>query len=550
MLTRLSIQNYALIRELDVEFSPGFTIITGETGAGKSILLGALSLLLGQRADQSNFKDSDKKCVVEATFSIDDYGLDNLFAQFDLDYEPQTIFRREISPNGKSRAFINDTPVNLKELQEIGMRLIDIHSQHQNLELNNQSFQLKVVDNCAANQSLLREYQEVYSEFKSLEIRLREAAEKSRQLKADADYYQFQFEQLEEAKLIDGEQELLEEELKVLNHAEEIKSGLSLVSDLLNGEEESVLARVKESLHQLSRLSLYFHEGEEIRQRIDSVYIELKDIAFSVDTLSEKIDFDPSRINVVSERLDHLYSLQQKHRVGTVTELIVLRDGFEASIGAISSNDAEIVLLTKLLSEQETKVRLLAARLSESRKSVVPVIENRVTDMLTQLGMPNAQFRVEISPIDSWSFSGSDQAIFLFTANKNGSLNEVSKVASGGELSRLMLAIKALISSSKDLPTIIFDEIDTGISGETADKMANILKEMSLKMQVINITHLPQIAAKGDYHYIVYKEDSEFETVTRLKLLSRPERVEELAKMLSGENITSAAILNAEELLK
>jgi DNA repair protein RecN (Recombination protein N) len=360
----------------------------------------------------------------------------------------------------------------------------------------------------------------------------------------------FQFEQLEEAKLIDGEQELLEEELKVLNHAEEIKSGLSLVSDLLNGEEESVLARVKESLHQLSRLSLYFHEGEEIRQRIDSVYIELKDIAFSVDTLSEKIDFDPSRINVVSERLDHLYSLQQKHRVGTVTELIALRDGFEASIGAISSNDAEIVLLTKLLSEQETKVRLLAARLSESRKSVVPVIENRVTDMLTQLGMPNAQFRVEISPIDSWSFSGSDQAIFLFTANKNGSLNEVSKVASGGELSRLMLAIKALISSSKDLPTIIFDEIDTGISGETADKMANILKEMSLKMQVINITHLPQIAAKGDYHYIVYKEDSEFETVTRLKLLSRPERVEELAKMLSGENITSAAILNAEELLK
>ena len=310
MLTRLSIQNYALIRELDVEFSPGFTIITGETGAGKSILLGALSLLLGQRADQSNFKDSDKKCVVEATFSIDDYGLDNLFAQFDLDYEPQTIFRREISPNGKSRAFINDTPVNLKELQEIGMRLIDIHSQHQNLELNNQSFQLKVVDNCAANQSLLREYQEVYSEFKSLEIRLREAAEKSRQLKADADYYQFQFEQLEEAKLIDGEQELLEEELKVLNHAEEIKSGLSLVSDLLNGEEESVLARVKESLHQLSRLSLYFHEGEEIRQRIDSVYIELKDIAFSVDTLSEKIDFDPSRINVVSDRLDHLYSLQ------------------------------------------------------------------------------------------------------------------------------------------------------------------------------------------------------------------------------------------------
>jgi DNA repair protein RecN (Recombination protein N) len=550
MLTRLRIQNYALIRELDVDMSPGFTIITGETGAGKSILLGALSLILGQRADLTVLKDNEKKCIVEAVFNVAGYGLEEIFALNDLDYEEQTIFRREIAPNGKSRAFINDTPVTLKALQDIGFRLIDIHSQHQNLELNSQQFQLMVVDNYAGNLYLLSQYKLAFSGYRRLISELKEAEEKAGKLRADLDYFQFPFDQLKSADLVANEQEELEQELKMLNHAEEIKNGLALVSDLINSEEESVLVRMKESLNQISRLSIYFPQGEELRQRLETVYVELKDISFEVDTLSEKIEYDPSRITFVSERLDLIYSLQQKHRVGSVDELISLRDHFADSIKAVSSNDEEILALRELLQQKKEEATVFALKLTKARKSVVSQIESRIKEQLMQLGMPNSQFKVEISTAESLTHNGSDQVNFLFTANKNGALNEISKVASGGELSRLMLAIKALISKSKALPTIIFDEIDSGISGEIADKMGTILKGISADMQVINITHLPQIAAKGDHHYLVYKFDTAEETITHLRLLSKNERVDELAKMLSGENITHAAILNAEELLK
>lgn len=550
MLTRLRIQNYALIRELDVDLNSGFTIITGETGAGKSILLGALSLILGQRADFTIFRDSEKKCVVEAVFNISGYGLEDLFELNDLDYDSQAIFRREISPNGKSRAFINDTPVTLKALQEIGFRLIDIHSQHQNLDLNNQHFQLMVVDNCAGNNALLAEYKQVYNEFRQLISRLQEAEEKAAKLRADLDYSQFQYDQLKSANLVDNEQEELEQELKMLNHAEEIKTGLSLISDLMNGEEESVLVRIKESLNQINRLAVYFPEGEELKQRLNSVYVEIKDISFEVDTISEKVEFDPSRITLVSERLDLIYSLQQKHRVGSVGELISLRDSFAASIEAVSTNDEEVAALKGLLQQKEEEATALAIRLSDARMAVVEMIESRVKGQLNQLGMPNSQFKVEILVKEALSPGGFNQINFLFSANKNGVPCDISKVASGGEMSRLMLSIKALISKSKALPTIIFDEIDTGISGEIADKMGVILKDISEDMQVINITHLPQIAAKGDHHYLVYKFDTELETITHLRLLSKAERVDELAKMLSGENITKAAIMNAEELLK
>ncbi len=550
MLTRLRIQNYALIRELDVDLSSGFTIITGETGAGKSILLGALSLILGQRADFTIFRDSEKKCVVEAVFNISGYGLEDLFELNDLDYDSQAIFRREILPNGKSRAFINDTPVTLKALQEIGFRLIDIHSQHQNLDLNNQHFQLMVVDNCAGNNALLAEYKQIYNEFRQLISRLKEAEEKAAKLRADLDYFQFQYDQLKSANLVDNEQEELEQELKMLNHAEEIKTGLSLVSDLMNGEEESVLVRIKESLNQINRLAVYFPEGEELKQRLNSVYVEIKDISFEVDTISEKVEFDPSRITLVSERLDLIYSLQQKHRVGSVGELISLRDSFAASIEAVSTNDGEVAALKGLLQQKEEEATALAIRLSDARMAVVEMIESRVKGQLNQLGMPNSQFKVEILVKEALSPGGFNQINFLFSANKNGVPCDISKVASGGEMSRLMLSIKALISKSKALPTIIFDEIDTGISGEIADKMGVILKDISEDMQVINITHLPQIAAKGDHHYLVYKFDTELETITHLRLLTKAERVDELAKMLSGENITKAAIMNAEELLK
>jgi len=550
MLTRLKIQNYALIRELDVDLRPGFSIITGETGAGKSILLGALSLILGQRADSSVLKDKSVKCVVEAVFRVDGLGLEELFLANDLDFDSYAIFRREINPAGKSRAFINDSPVMLKTMQDIGIHLIDIHSQNQNLELNTQSFQLMVVDICAGNQQSLAVYKDSYLDFRKLVNDLSEAEAKAEKSKADLDYYQFQFDQLHKAALVQNEQELLEKELELLTHAEEIKAGLSNVAELLNGENISVLNQLKSSIGMIHKLGSFLPEALGLSKRLESLYVDLKDIAEESGSIAEKVEYDSERISFISERLDLFYSLQQKHHVKSVEELITLRNSLEAKILAVTSNEEEILRLVHLKDLKKADIEEQAGRLSASRKLISGEIESRVLRQLLQLGMPNSKFKVEINSLLSPGTQGMDNVSFLFTANKNGVLCEISKVASGGEMSRVMLAIKALISKSKALPTIIFDEIDAGVSGEIAERMGIILKEISVDMQVINITHLPQIAAKGDHHFLVYKQDSENETTTRLKLLTKPERIEELAKMLSGENITTAAIMNAEELLK
>ncbi|GET29370.1 DNA repair protein RecN [Prolixibacter sp. SD074] len=550
MLKRLKIRNYALIRELDVEFQPGFTIITGETGAGKSILLGALSLILGQRADTTALKDTDRKCVVEGVFNVNAYGLKELFGQYDLDYDDQAIFRREISPSGKSRAFINDTPVNLKAMRDLGLRLVDIHSQHQNLELNNQHFQLTVVDLYAGHNDLLETYREKFRIYRKTVQSLNVLLEKAGQSKADLDYFRFQFGQLESASLADGEQEEMEKELETLNHTEEIKGNLTQLFELLNGDGPSVVRGSKDGISLLSKVEGFFPEGESLRQRLESTYLELKDIADEAERAAESVEYDPGRIEFLNDRLDLIYTLQQKHRVETVAELIAIRDSLDAKISDIDSYDLEIEKLEKQRDAAEAEVKKLAEQLSEQRKEVLPAIEERVNGLLLQLGMPNSRFRVDLNSNGTPASSGTDEVSFMFSANKNTELCEISKVASGGEMSRLMLSLKSLISKSKALPTIIFDEIDSGISGEIAGKMGSILKDMSAGMQVINITHLPQVAAKGDYHFWVYKQDTEHETVTHLKLLSEKERVEELAKMLSGENISDAALQNAQELLR
>lgn len=549
MLVQLRIQNYALIRELDVRINPGFTIITGETGAGKSILLGALSLVLGQRTDTAVLNDKSLKCVVEAVFKIEGYGLEEIFELNDLDYDENAIFRREINPAGKSRAFINDSPVTLKVMEEIGRHLIDIHSQHQTLELGNQLFQLMVVDLCAENSNILLSYKDHFRAYKSISFELEEAEETLSKSKADLDYYQFQFEQLQKAALVENEQDMLEKELDVLTHAEEIKSGLVNTTGLLNGDENSSLSKIKSALGFISRIKGYLPDAENLHSRLEIIYLELKDIADEAESDAEKIDHDPSRSAEINKRLDLLYSLQQKHHVNGIDELISLRDSFESKILAISLNEEEIERLKQSQKDKYSELYSLAQELSEKRKSVIPMIETRIAELLIQLGLPNSKFRVEIVQNNTPGLTGIDSVSFLFSANKNVVPNEISKVASGGELSRVMLAIKTIISSSKALPTIIFDEIDSGISGEIADKMGSILKEISLDMQVINITHLPQIAAKGDQHFLVYKEDDDHQTFTRLKLLSKEERVEELAKMLSGESVTQSALMNAEDLL-
>jgi DNA repair protein RecN (Recombination protein N) len=550
MLKRLLIRNYALIRELDVDFTSGLTIITGETGAGKSILIGALSLILGQRADTGVLKDKESKCIVEGVFEVEGYGLEPLFAENDLDYDKQVIFRREIAANGKSRAFVNDTPVNLKTLQDLGARLIDIHSQHQSLELGNRQFQLMVLDNYSGNNSFLSVFQAKFKAYKILLSELTEAKENAYQLRKELDYLQFQLAQLTSANLQTGEQEKLEHELMLLTHAEDIKSALVSVANLLREEDGNALIRVKESTGMLNRILKFYPEATEYADRLNSIYLEMSDVAADLSYSSENIEVDPARIVHLNERLDLLYSLQQKHHVSNEGELIQLREDFEQKVNGVFSNDEALLALKTLAVEKEAELMVLSEQLTQNRMAARESIGRKVEELLIQLGMPNSRFRVEIKTGLPLSSNGRDEANFLFTANKNGEPAEISKVASGGELSRLMLSVKAMISKSKALPTILFDEIDSGISGETADKMGNILKEISRDMQVINITHLPQIAAKGDLHYLVYKEDSPDETITQLKLLSQEERISEVAKMLSGEVITDAARLNAVELLK
>lgn len=550
MLQSIYIQNYALINELEIDFKDGLNIITGETGAGKSILLGALSLVLGQRADTTVLKDKSTKCFVEAQFQVKQYQIKHFFTQNDLDYDDLTTIRREITDKGKSRAFINDTPVNLSILKDLSTKLIDIHSQHESLLLGDDDFQLSLVDSFANHEDLLSNYQDKFQEYNALKSEYTRLINNADKAKSDLDYFQFQYDQLEALKLTEGEQEELEEELEQLNHAEEIKQKLSETYGLLSGEELSVIANLKQAKNAIESISKYIKEGEDLTQRIESSYIELQDVNNEIEILNEKIEHDPSRIEFIRERLDSIYSLEQKHKVSTIQELIHIKEELQQKIDQITSYDFETEKLKKQLDLLRDEITKDAKKISENRKAVIPKIENKVVEILQLLGIPNANFKVEQIPSEEFLPTGNELIRFLFSANKNVPLEELSKVASGGEISRLMLSIKSLMVETTTLPTIIFDEIDSGTSGEIADKMGSIIKKMSKNMQVINITHLPQIAGKGDYHYLVYKKDNNETTNTYIKLLTQDERINEIAKMLSGEALTDAAIENAKVLLK
>jgi DNA repair protein RecN (Recombination protein N) len=550
MIQSLSIENYAIINNLEIEFSRGLSIITGETGAGKSILLGALSLILGKRADTSILKDKTRKCIVEGTFDITEYGFQSFFDENDIDYDDFTILRREISPNGKSRAFINDSPVNLNVLSELGIRFIDIHSQHQNLNLSNSQFQLKVIDSFSHSEDLLGKYQEVYYLFKDLSKEYQYILEKSQQSQADLDYYQFQFNQLDIARLKEDEQYELEHDLEKLNHAEEIKNNLNSSVSLLSGEENTVLNQLKDINSSINKIIKFYPDVAEHGKRLESAYIELKDIANELELLKEKVELDPERLEYINERLDLIYSLQHKHKVNSIKDLLKIKESLKQKIDEVSSYEFKLEDLKKRINECENKLNDFAQRLSQQRQQSLKDIEKEITVLLLDLGIPNGRFEITHKITGDYTINGIDRVQFLFSANKNIALQEISKIASGGELSRLMLSIKSLLSDSTGLPTIIFDEIDMGVSGEIADKVGNIIKRMSEGMQIINITHLPQVACKGDFHYLVYKSDEGETTTAHVKLLNNEERHIEIARMLSGEELTEAAMENARELLK
>ena len=550
MLIKLFVQNYALIKELDVELENGLTIITGETGAGKSILLGALSLILGTRADSSVLLDKNQKCIVEGTFRIEEYELNEFFSSNELDYATVTTLRREINPAGKSRAFINDTPVTVNLLKELGDRLIDIHSQHQTLMLNDNSFQLNLIDSFSGTAKLKNEYRETYSNYRKLKKEYTAIKEKADKNRADLEYYQFQYNQLDDAKLKLGEQAELEAEQELLGHAEEIKLALSTSSNLFFTEGISILSMLREVKTNLGRIRTFLPESESLLSRTESTLIELDDLAAEIEKLAVSIEADPQRLAQVNNRLDIVYSLIQKHRVNDLNELITKKDEIMDLISSIVSSDERLMELEKLLEKERNSLKSISEEISEKRKSVLPDIEMRIIGLLKQLGIPNAKFRISITHLQEFTPTGMDQADFLFSANKQIAPENLAKIASGGELSRVMLSLKSLLTRNNNLPTIIFDEIDAGVSGEVADKVGQILSGMGKYMQVINITHLPQVASRGTRHYHVYKDDTDNSTFTRVKLLSPEERILEVARLLSGSEITETAMKNARELLK
>lgn len=549
MLLHLSVENFILIPQLEVSFHKGFTCITGETGAGKSILVGALSLILGQRADTSVLRDKNLKCIVEGSFSIDGYNLNSIFESNELDYESTSVFRREINPQGKSRAFINDTPVNLNILKEIGDRLVDIHSQHQTLELNNAAFQLEMIDSYARHPQTLASYRNLFNEYNALKSELDSCLEHEQKSANEREYLNFQFEELEKANLVSGEQQEAEDELEILTHAEEIKSRTFSAIGLLSDDELSVidkLSEVKQLLDQASRFSQHIRP---LADRLDGSLIELKDILNELRIFSDQVHFDAERIEKLSQRLDLIYHLQQKHRVQSVDELIVLLNEISDKLFAISSLESRIEELNKLLKNKESELLSVSAVLSKQRSAVQASIESEMHKVLENLGMPSAKFIIKQETLNYYSASGTDKITFLFSANKGGELREIQKAASGGELSRLMLALKSLVLNRSLLPTILFDEIDSGVSGDIAGKVGTIMRTMSSHMQVIAITHLPQIAGKADCHLLAYKQDGEVSTISSIRVLSADERVNEIARMLSDETITESARITARELL-
>lgn len=550
MLRSLYIQNYALIEKLDIDFGSGFSVITGETGAGKSIILGAIGLLLGQRADVKSIRQGAAKCVIEARFEIAGYGMQPFFEENELEYEDECILRREVYASGKSRAFINDTPASLVQMKELGEQLIDVHSQHQNLLLNKEGFQLNVLDILAHDEEELAKYQTLHREWKRVQQELENLTALAEQNKADEDYIRFQLEQLEDAHLTTGEQEELEQEADTLSHAEEIKAGLFRANQVMNSDEGGLLSALKECLNTMLGLQKVYSSAGELAERLESSYIELKDISQEISGKEDEIEFNPARLEEVNDRLNLIYTLQQKYRVSTVDELLVLTDDYAAKLSNITSSDERIEDLKAHSEVLYNKVKKQAAVLTKLRTAAAREVEKQMAARLIPLGMPNVRFLVEIGTRKEPGIHGADTVNFLFSANKNGTLQNVSSVASGGEIARVMLSIKAMIAGAVKLPTIVFDEIDTGVSGEIADRMADIMQEMGdSDRQVISITHLPQIAARGRAHYKVYKQDNETETNSHIRRLTDNERVEEIAHMLSGATLTEAALNNAKALL-
>lgn len=552
MLQSIHIQNYALIDKLDIDFMPGFSVITGETGAGKSIILGAIGLLLGQRADMKAIKNGASKCIVEARFHIVSYGLENFFNELDLEYDPEEcILRREVSANGKSRAFINDTPASLAQMKALGEKLIDIHSQHQNLLLNKEGFQLTILDILAQDDKQLASYKQMYADYKNTCKELDTLIGQAEKSKQDEDYLRFQLEQLEEAGLRNGEQAELEQEAETLSHAEDIKAGLYRAGMLIdNADSYSILSQTKECIQTLQGISSVYPSASEWSERLQSCYIELKDIAHDLSSAEEDVEFNPERLDYVNQRLNLIYNLQQKHRADSIEELIDLAKNYQKQLNDIASFDDRI---SGLRAEKDTlysKVLEQAALLTRLRTGAAHLIEEQMKKLLVPLGMPNVRFAVELTSRKEPDINGMDNVTFLFSANKNGTLQNVASIASGGEIARVMLSLKAMIAGAVKLPTIIFDEIDTGVSGSIAEKMALIMRDMgNQNRQVISITHLPQIAARGTTHYKVYKEDTDTGTNSYIRKLTPDERIHEIAHMLSGSTLTEAALNNARALL-
>ena len=551
MLKSLSIQNYALIDSLQIDFYPRFSVITGETGAGKSLILGALSLLLGQRAEARYIKQNEQKCTVEGIFDISRYNLQPFFSERGWEYDSHDcIIRREIWANGKSRAFINDSPVYLNDLKELGEQLIDIHSQHQNLALNNNQFQLHTLDVLANTKVEKLAYQSDFKDYLKIRETLSELKQEARKSKEEEDYLQFQFAALSDARLQEDEQELLEKELETITHAEEIKSSLFETNKLLAGDENNVGSSLRRAYDLLRGIQNYFPKTQELAQRVETALIDLKDVSEEAEKYFENIDYDAERQRFVEDRLSLIYDLQKKHSVKTIRELIDIKGVLNERLQKISSFDEQIQALEKELSKKQSHVREKALLLSEKRQKAIPAMEKQLSEMLHYLGMPNAKFSCAVSVKPQEDMSGVDSVGFLFSANKNAPLQPVSQIASGGEISRLMLCLKSLIAGATALPTIIFDEIDTGTSGEIADKMGEIMRQMGADMQVLTISHLPQIAAKGNTHYVVYKEDKGNTSQTYMRSLSEKERIEEIARMLSGSEVSTQAIANAKAMLK
>lgn len=552
MLKHLYIKNYALIEELDMDFQEGFSVITGETGAGKSILLGAIGLLLGQRADSKSIQTGASRCVIEAEFYLEGFGLETFFSENDFDFEGHTCtLRRELTSAGKSRAFINDTPATVAQLKELGSHIIDIHSQHQNLLLANENFQMEILDILGNNEERIKQYSTIYQDYKTLEHALEKLKERINSDKENEDYLRFQLKQLSEFNPVAGEDETLQEEAETLSHAEDIKSALFQATERMSGEQYGIVSSLRQVLQTLQSATRHYPAAEEWCARVEEAYIDLKDLSQELEEKAESIAFDPQRLEAINNRLDELYTLEKKHHTDSAEGLLRIKEQLALQLGEMDCSEEDIAEKEKELAQVKKNLVEKAGELTQSRSEAATLLQEKMHSMLAPLGMPNAHLDVQVAPLETPSAKGMDQVVFFFSANKNGTPRPIADVASGGEVARVMLSLKTLISKAKQLPTIIFDEIDTGVSGNIADCMAQMMKEMASnhKMQVISITHLPQIAAMGATHYRVYKEDTSDQTLSHIKQLDKEERIKEIANMLSGAQVSQAAIENAKQLL-